>query len=62
MKGKAPQKLTVQQGVLEASNVNSIEEMTEMITTLRAFEAYQKIIQSIDQEDDQAVNSIGRVA
>jgi flagellar basal-body rod protein FlgF len=62
MKGKAPQKLTVQQGVLEASNVNSIEEMTEMITTLRAFEAYQKIIQSIDQADDQAVNSIGRVA
>lgn len=62
MKEQKPKNLTVQQGVLEASNVNSIEEMTEMITTLRAFEAYQKIIQSIDQADDQAVNSIGRVA
>ncbi len=62
MKERTPKNLTVQQGVLEASNVNSIEEMTEMITTLRAFEAYQKMIQSIDQADDQAVNSIGRVA
>jgi flagellar basal-body rod protein FlgF len=62
VKEQKPTTLTVQQGVLEASNVNSIEEMTEMIVTLRAFEAYQKIIQSIDQADDQAVNSIGRVA
>jgi flagellar basal-body rod protein FlgF len=62
VKEQKPKNLNVQQGVLEASNVNSIEEMTEMITTLRAFEAYQKIIQSIDQADDQAVNSIGRVA
>jgi len=62
IKEQPPKKLIVQQGVLETSNVNSIEEMTEMIVTLRAFEAYQKIIQSIDQADDQAVNSIGRVA
>lgn len=54
--------LTVQQGFLETSNVNSIEEMTNMIVTMRAFEAYQKIIQSIDEADDQAVNSIGRLA
>jgi flagellar basal-body rod protein FlgF len=62
MKEQKPKRLVVQQGVLETSNVNAIEEMTEMITTLRAFEAYQKIIQSIDQADEQAVNTIGRVA
>ena len=51
----------VSQGMLERSNVNSIEEMTKMITTIRAFEAYQKVIQTLDEADDQAVNSIGRV-
>ena len=44
------------------SNVNSVEEMTTMIATLRAFEAYQKVIQSIDEADDLSVNSIGRLA
>lgn len=53
---------TLKQGFLELSNVNSVEEMTSMIATLRAFEAYQKVIQSIDQADDLAVNSIGRLA
>lgn len=58
----APATATVKQGFLELSNVNSVEEMTSMIATLRAFEAYQKVIQSIDEADDLAVNSIGRVA
>jgi flagellar basal-body rod protein FlgF len=49
------------QGSLERSNVNSIEEMTKMITTIRAFEAYQKIVQTLDEADDKAVNSIGRL-
>ena len=51
----------IAQGVLERSNVNSIHEMTNMITAIRAFEAYQKVMQSLDEADDQAVNSIGRV-
>ena len=57
----AADNIKVAQGVLERSNVNSIEEMTNMITAIRAFEAYQKVIQTIDEADDQAVNSIGRV-
>jgi len=32
-----------------------------MITAIRAFEAYQKIIQTLDDADDKAVNSIGRI-
>lgn len=60
-KEQTPKDLNVRQGLLESSNVNPVKEMTEMITTMRAFEAYQKIIQSIDEADDQAVNAIGRL-
>jgi flagellar basal-body rod protein FlgF len=49
------------QGFLENSNVSTVEEMTEMIGTLRIFESYQKVIQSIDSMNDQSVNTIGRV-
>ena len=52
----------VRQGYLERSNVNSIHEMTNMITAVRAFESYQKVIQAIDEANDQSVNAIGRVA
>jgi flagellar basal-body rod protein FlgF len=51
----------LRQGFLEGSNVSAVDEMTNMISTLRLFETYQKMIQSIDNMDDQAVNSIGRV-
>ncbi|PIR00156.1 MAG: flagellar basal-body rod protein FlgF [Nitrospinae bacterium CG11_big_fil_rev_8_21_14_0_20_45_15] len=52
---------SVLQGYLETSNVNTMEEMTDMITTMRGFEAYQKVIQSIDDINGQSVNTIGRV-
>lgn len=51
----------VRQGFLEQSNVNSVEEMTNMITTVRAFEGYQKMIQALDQIDERAVNVLGRL-
>jgi flagellar basal-body rod protein FlgG len=52
----------VLQGFTENSNSNAIHEMTQMIETVRQLEAYQKIIQSIDEADDQSVNNLGRVA
>ncbi|MFQ5583978.1 MAG: flagellar basal-body rod protein FlgF, partial [Calditrichia bacterium] len=52
----------VLQGFTENSNANAIHEMTQMIETVRQLEAYQKIIQSIDEADDQSVNNLGRVA
>ena len=52
----------VLQGFTESSNANTIHEMTQMIETVRQLEAYQKIIQSIDEADDQSVNSLARVA
>jgi flagellar basal-body rod protein FlgF len=51
----------LRQGFLEASNVTATDEMTNMISTLRLFETYQKMIQSIDNMDEQSVNSIGRI-
>ena len=48
------------QGTLEMSNVNVIYEMVEMITISRAYETNQKIIQSIDETLEKAVNNIGK--
>lgn len=49
------------QGWLEQSNVNVVKEMTQMIAITRAYEANQKIVQTMDSTLDQAVNSVGRV-
>ena len=51
----------VHQGYLEMSNTNVIKEMVDMITITRAYEAGQKMIQTVDNTLDKAVNEIGRV-
>ena len=51
----------IEQGFLERSNVESINEMVEMISLLRAYESNQKMIQYQDATLDKAVNEIGRV-
>ena len=58
---KTTSETIISQGFLENSNVTTVEEMTDMLATLRLFETYQKMIQSIDSMDDQSVNDIGRV-
>lgn len=52
---------TVHQGYLEMSNTNVIEEMVDMITITRAYEAGQKMIQTVDSTLEKAANDIGRV-
>lgn len=52
----------VQQGYIESSNVNTVEEMVAMITSLRAYEAAQKAVTSSDRILEKAVNEVGRVA
>ena len=47
------------QGSLESSNVDTIRTMTEMIETMRIFEAYQKVIRSVDDTTAKTVNDIG---
>lgn len=50
----------VQQNYLEASNVNTVEEMVNMIEVTRAYEANQKVLQANDELLSQS-NSIGKV-
>ena len=53
---------SVQQGELENSGVDPVQTMTDMISSLRAYQAGQSAIQSIDQtmqEDAQSVGSLG---
>ncbi len=52
---------SVQQGLLETSNVNVVKEMVDMITIQRAYEAGQKVITSIDGTLDVAATQLGRV-
>lgn len=50
----------IYQGYLEASNVNAVSEMVDLIATARDYESNQKIIQSIDGTLETAVN-LGRI-
>lgn len=52
---------TVMQGYLEASNVNPVTAMVDMITVSRAYEANQKVIQTYDSLLGKAVNEVGRL-
>ena len=51
---------TVVGGHLESSNVGIVESMVTLIDTLRTFETYQKMIQSMDETVKQAANELGR--
>lgn len=50
------------QGYLESSNVQTVDEMVEMIETLRRFEADQKVIRSYDDIMNKAANEIGKLS
>ncbi|WAM31885.1 flagellar basal-body rod protein FlgF [Caldicellulosiruptor naganoensis] len=50
----------VLQGYLEGSNVNSVQEMVNMINVLRAYEANQKAFIAQDETLQKAVNEIAR--
>ena len=49
------------QGYTEQSNVNVISEIVQMINITRAYEANQKVMQTIDSSLDQVVNTVGKV-
>ena len=51
---------TVLQRHLEGSNVNSVNEMVELITLQRNFESTQKAVKTLDDALGKAANDIGR--
>ena len=54
-------KFRLHQGSFEQSNVNIVNEMTEMIKTTRVFESMQKAIQAYDSMNGKLINDVGRV-
>ncbi len=50
----------IEQGFKEMSNVNSVQEMVEMINLSRAYEASSKVINSYDSMMQKTANEIGR--
>lgn len=58
---QAAQDYEIKQGYLESSNVNTVEEMTEMLDLYRAYESQQKIVRTVDELDDLAVNRVGKL-
>jgi flagellar basal-body rod protein FlgF len=51
----------VRQGELEASGVDPVQTMTDMIASLRAYQAGQSAIQSIDQTMQENAQSVGSI-
>lgn len=53
---------TVNQGMLETSNVNIVDEMVNLINVTRSYESNQKMIQTFNNSVlEKAVNTIGKV-
>jgi flagellar basal-body rod protein FlgG len=50
---------TIQQGYLEQSNVNVVQEFVEMIVAQRSYEANSRVVQAAD-EMFQTINNLGR--
>ena len=54
------EQVQIAQGFLEGANVDAIRTMTEVIETMRVFEAYQRIIRSVDETTAKTVNEVGK--
>lgn len=53
---------TVEQGFLEKSNVNPVNEMVQMIELHRIYEALQKIVHTKQEMDEQAIGQLGKIS
>lgn len=51
----------VQQSYLETSNVETVDEITNLMQVSRAFEANQKALSAADETLRKAVNEVGKV-
>ncbi len=56
------QRFEILQGYVESANVDPVRGMVDMIEALRVFEAYQKILETLDEVNSQAVGDVGVVA
>ncbi len=54
--------VSVRQGFIEASNVDAIKVMTEMVDALRGYESYQKVLSSMNEITTKTANEVGRLS
>ncbi len=54
-----PSRIDVVQGHLEASNVNAVASLNELITVQRSFDALQRTIETFQQIDQRTVRDVG---
>jgi len=59
---KKVDKTDISSGFIELSNVNIVKEMANMIDINRAFETYQKLIQTQSELDKLSTGRVGRIA
>ena len=52
---------SVRQGFLEAGNVTPVQEIVQMMETLRHFETAQRLVLGYDQLQQRAISELGRV-
>ena len=50
---------TITQGAYETSNVQSMQQMTEMVETVRAYTAVSKMLQATDETKGKAIQQLG---
>ncbi len=58
----APGDLSVEQGYLEAGNVEVVTEMVAMIETQRAFQLYTKMMQGTKELDSKLIMTVGQIS
>lgn len=57
--GRDAEETLVKQGFGEASNINVVREMVNLIEINRTYETYQKMITSIDESTGKLINEVG---
>ena len=57
-----PSNAQIYSGYLEQSNVETVQEMVNMIAINRQYEINQKIVTTMDDTLDTAVNNLGRLS
>ncbi len=55
-KPSKPEFISIEQRVLESSNVDTVKEMVNMINVNRSYEASQKLLRSLDDLDEQVIS------
>ena len=56
-----PSNAQIYSGYLEQSNVETVQEMVNMIAINRQYEINQKVIQTMDTSLETAVNQLGKL-